>query len=139
MIERINNLECDQALVNFDEVKKLIDGNNLVVLDFSASWCGPCKKLYPIIKKLSGKYENISFFKVDIGKQDADNLGDLYNISSLPTVLFFHNGQELDRQEGMKPGASNIITALAELISKDECECAPDTIVTDINEYLKSC
>ncbi len=126
----------EENVIKYEVIRSFIeDAKHNVVLDFSAEWCGPCKKLYPIIKKLSNKYTNILFFKIDIGKGDDENLGDLYNISSLPTCLFFHNGQLLVKEEGLQPGASNIIDALATLISKS-CETDKDEIITEINNYL---
>lgn len=127
--------------IKYEVIRSLIeDTKQAVVLDFSASWCGPCKKLYPVIKALAEKYSDIHFFKIDIGQQDEENLGDLYNISSLPTCLFFNNGELLQKEEGLQPGASNIIESLSKLICDSDSSKNTLDVTTEINNYLlESC
>ncbi|MDD7080526.1 MAG: thioredoxin [Prevotella sp.] len=70
-----------------------------VVLDFSATWCGPCKKIAPIIEKLAGEYEG----RVNIGKCDVDDNDELtskFGIRNVPTVLFIKNGEVVDKHVG---------------------------------------
>lgn len=70
-----------------------------LVLDFSATWCGPCKKIAPIIEELAGEYAG----KVNIGKCDVDENDDLtskYGIRNVPTVLFIKNGEVVDKHVG---------------------------------------
>ena len=70
-----------------------------VVLDFSATWCGPCKKIAPIIEKLAGEYEG----HVNIGKCDVDDNDELtskFGIRNVPTVLFIKNGEVVDKHVG---------------------------------------
>ena len=70
-----------------------------VLVDFSATWCGPCKALAPTIDKVAGEYKG----KMDVYKVDIDNAQDLaasLGIQSVPTCVFFKNGKEVDRFTG---------------------------------------
>lgn len=69
-----------------------------IVVDVYTTWCGPCKKIAPDIKKFSEKYSNVKFLKLDAEKYS--DLADKYKIETLPTFLFFKSGKEVDRVEG---------------------------------------
>lgn len=78
-----------------EEIKK---GNPMVV-DFWATWCGPCRMVSPIIEKLAGEYEG----KVTIGKLNVDENSEApanYSVRNIPTILFFKDGQLVDRKVG---------------------------------------
>ncbi|GAF88969.1 unnamed protein product [marine sediment metagenome] len=135
---RITGSNCQekQNSVDYETVRVLIEENKEnVVLDFSAPWCKPCKKVYPILQAISEKYTDIYFFKIDIGGSDKENIGEIYNITTLPTVIGFHNGKDLTPAKGISLGCSNIIESVSELIglaqNRDKQE-----IVEEINKYL---
>lgn len=70
-----------------------------VLVDFSASWCGPCKALAPTIDKLAAEYAGkLAVYKVDI--DNAQEASSDFNISSVPTCVFFKNSKEVDRFTG---------------------------------------
>lgn len=79
---------------NFNE---LIKGETVIV-DFFATWCGPCKMLSPVIEQLSFKFENIKFVKIDV--DECPNISKNYGIMSVPTLLKFKNGSLIDTKIG---------------------------------------
>lgn len=84
---------------NFEE---LVNSGKPMVLDFWAEWCGPCRMVAPIIDELATEYEG----RVTIGKMDVDNNNDVvaqFGIRNIPTVLFFKDGQVVDKQVGAAP------------------------------------
>ncbi|KAI3385926.1 hypothetical protein SNEBB_005795 [Seison nebaliae] len=74
--------------------------NRLVVLDFSAAWCAPCKMLEPVYNDLSQKYANCVFTRADI--EGNEDLAEEMSIKSLPTVVFYRDGKELNRIIGLQ-------------------------------------
>lgn len=85
-----------------------------VVVDFYAQWCGPCKIAAPIVDKLAQEYEN----KVLIGKVDVDDAQDIaqqYGVMSIPTMIVFKNGQEVERKVGF-PGESGLRALVEKLV-----------------------
>ena len=79
--------------------KEVVESESLVVVDFYADWCGPCKMMAPVIAKLAEEYEG----QVKIGKCNVDEAGAVamkFSIISIPTILFFKNGGIVDRVVG---------------------------------------
>jgi len=84
---------------NFDEV---IASDKPVLVDFWASWCGPCHMIAPVIEELATEYEG----KAILGKLDVDQnpvSAGKYQVRSIPTLLIFKNGQVVDQQIGVVP------------------------------------
>jgi len=78
---------------------ELLSSEQPLVVDFWAEWCGPCKMIAPVIEELAEEYSG----KVNIGKIDVDENNEIssrYGIRNIPTVLFFKNGQLVDKQVG---------------------------------------
>ena len=101
------------------EFEALIKENNNVVIDFYATWCGPCKMLAPIFEQVSAEKENVTFVKVDV--DEAGELANLFGITSIPTVVYIKNEKMALRELGFKPKAAileNIKTIFEESIKK---------------------
>lgn len=84
---------------NFEEI---VAQGKPVVLDFYATWCGPCKKIAPYIEELAEQYAG----QVIVGKCDVDNNNDLsirFGVRNIPTVLFIKNGEVVDKSVGAAP------------------------------------
>ena len=85
---------------NFDSV--LATKNTPVMVDFWATWCGPCRMVAPVIEQVAEEYEG----RAIVGKVDVDECGDLamrYGVMSIPTVMDFVNGQPVAKQIGAAP------------------------------------
>lgn len=81
---------------NFDG---LLQSEKLVVVDFWATWCGPCRMIAPILDELSEEMaDRIEVVKVNV--DDADEIAARYRIMSIPTLIFFKNGQAVDKTVG---------------------------------------
>lgn len=85
---------------NFDSV--LATKNTPVMVDFWATWCGPCRMVAPVIEQVAEEYEG----RAIVGKVNVDECGDLamrYGVMSIPTVMVFVNGQPVAKQIGAAP------------------------------------
>ena len=90
---------------NKEGFDKAISAGGITMVDFWASWCGPCKMAAPIIESVAGEYEG----KALVGKVNTDDEQELavrYEVMSIPTVIFFKNGKEVERKVGVMPGDS---------------------------------
>lgn len=82
--------------------KEVLESDKLSVVDFWAEWCGPCRAIGPVVEELSTQYAG----KVNIGKLNVDNNSNVstnFGITSIPAILFFKNGQVVDKQIGAVP------------------------------------
>lgn len=80
--------------------EKVINSPNIVVVDFFANWCGPCKMLSPVLEELESQNFDVDFFKVNIDENPS--LADNFEVRTIPNVVIFKNGQVVDRSIGFK-------------------------------------
>jgi len=88
----------DLTTENFNET---LDNNEIVIIDFWAEWCGPCKQFAPIFEKASEDFPDVTFAKVNTEEQQA--IATQYGIRSIPTVMVTRDGIILLNQAGMLP------------------------------------
>ena len=79
---------------------EVLQADKLVVMDFWASWCGPCMMLKPIFEELSGELPQVKFCKLDVDGERE--LAIEYGIESIPTLLFFKNGKVVHKLIGLR-------------------------------------
>lgn len=83
---------------SFNEI--LNEKDKLIIIDFFAQWCMPCKMLAPILEIVSEKYSEIEFYKVDIDLNEE--LVTKYEIDSVPTLIFIKNGIVINQEIGVR-------------------------------------
>ncbi|MCI5500093.1 MAG: thioredoxin [Vescimonas coprocola] len=86
---------------NFEE--QVTQSSAPVLLDFWASWCGPCTMLSPVVEELAQEHPEISFGKVNV--DEVPELAQRYRISAIPTLLLFRDGEPVDMSVGVKSKA----------------------------------
>ena len=87
------------------EFNAAVEAAPLAMVDFWASWCGPCKMLSPVVESLGEKFDG----KVLVGKVNVDEEPELarqFGVMSIPTVVFLKNGREFDRKVGLMPAGA---------------------------------
>lgn len=82
-----------------EKFNDIINGNQLTLVDFFATWCTPCKAMHPVLEQLKEYVgEGIRIIKIDVDKNQA--LSNAYGIQSIPTLMLFKSGKMLWRQSG---------------------------------------
>ena len=81
--------------------KEVVKSEKPVLVDFFATWCGPCKMLGPVLEEVADETDALKIVKVDID-QNMD-LAQSFGIMSVPTLIMFKDGEEFDRQIGFRP------------------------------------
>lgn len=101
MVKKLNAAEFEAAV-----------SSGVVVVDFSATWCGPCKMLAPVLEELSDEMDGqANFFNVDV--DECQNLAVSYGIMNIPAVVVFKDGKKQEMSVGFKPKES-----MSELVKK---------------------
>ena len=84
---------------NFNDI---INSEQLTLVDFFATWCGPCKMMHPVLAQLKDEFgDSIRIIKIDVDKNENQSMN--YRIQSVPTLMLFRKGEVLWRQSGAMP------------------------------------
>ncbi|WP_195988947.1 thioredoxin [Clostridium sp. D53t1_180928_C8] len=102
MVKHINEKEFNMEVLKQEGV---------VVVDFFATWCGPCKMLAPVLEDVQEEMKNVKIVKVDI--DENPNVASEYKVKNIPTIKVFKNGEEITTNVGFLPKG-----ALVEMINK---------------------
>lgn len=102
---KINNLEEENMSENVLEVtsenfeKEVLESEKTVLVDFYAEWCGPCKRLSPIVEEVAKEEEEVKFVKMNI--DNCEDIAIEYQVMSIPTLIVMKNGKEVNRSVGL--------------------------------------
>lgn len=97
MVNALNNME------EFKEVFKKCEINRLIIMFYTATWCGPCKFMYPLIEELVVRVPHISIYKIDVdndGEEESEKISTVNDVESMPTFHFYKNGNMVDKLSG---------------------------------------
>lgn len=80
---------------------EVLEHKGVVLVDFWATWCGPCKMIAPVIEGLASEMNEVKFTKIDVDRNPS--VANQYEISSIPTLLVFKDGKVVDKMVGFRP------------------------------------
>ena len=100
MLKQQNQPKVEPGIIdlNSSNFEQTILAENPTLVDFWAEWCGPCKSMHPVFERLSKKYPNVKFARVNVDSNQ--NISMKYAVQSIPTFIMFKSGQIIDKMMG---------------------------------------
>jgi len=100
MLKQQNQPKVEPGIIdlNNSNFEQTILAENATLVDFWAEWCGPCKSMHPVFERLSKKYPNVKFARVNVDSNQ--NISMKYAVQSIPTFIMFKSGQIVDKMMG---------------------------------------
>ena len=100
MLKQQNQPKVEPGIIdlNNSNFEQTILAENPTLVDFWAEWCGPCKSMHPVFERLSKKYSNVKFARVNVDSNQ--NISMKYAVQSIPTFIMFKSGQIVDKMMG---------------------------------------
>ncbi|KAI9109625.1 hypothetical protein QN277_027716 [Acacia crassicarpa] len=93
-------ISCHTVEAWNEQLQKGNDSKKLIVVDFTASWCGPCRFIAPVLAELAKKYPGVTFLKVDV--DELKTVAQDWAVEAMPTFVFLKEGKIVDRVVGAK-------------------------------------
>lgn len=112
------------AVINLktEQFEETITNNDMVIFDFWAEWCGPCKQFGPVFEEISEKYPNITFCKVNV---EEEELAGMFQVRSIPTLVFMREKIVVFSNPGAIPGNA-LEEAIGQLVDLDMAKVHAD-------------
>tara|TARA_B100000427_G_scaffold319629_1_gene318107 strand:- start:345 stop:755 length:411 start_codon:yes stop_codon:yes gene_type:complete len=114
--QNINNILNETPVMELtsQNFNQEISNNDLLLVDFWAEWCGPCKSMHPIFTRMAKKYKQVRFARVNV--DNAQDIAMKYNVQSIPTFIMFKNGEIANQMVGAvgEPGIHMICKKFTE-------------------------
>ena len=114
--QNINNILNETPVMELtsQNFNQEISNNDLLLVDFWAEWCGPCKSMHPIFTRMAKKYKQVRFARVNV--DNAQDIATRYGVQSIPTFIMFKNGEIVNQMVGAvgEPGIHMICKKFTE-------------------------
>lgn len=114
-----------------DKFEETINSNDIVIFDFWAEWCEPCKQFAPVFEEISNKYPNIAFCKINV--EEEQELANMFQVRSIPTLMFMREKVVVFSNPGAIPGSA-LEEGIEQLLELDMSQVRADLQTAQDNQ-----